>query len=84
MIHQALHYLYVHLFNYTDIIGCVLGTSWGLYILTPAWQITLTKAVMTFMLGGIGAIGGWAFKVFVIHPFHKYLKIKFPSSKFFN
>ena len=89
MIHSVLHFLYVHFFNHTDFIGAIAGTSYGVYLTVPhldtiTFGVIFGKAFLTMFLAVIGAVSGWFTKVFFIQPLHKWLKIKYPNSKFFN
>jgi hypothetical protein len=83
MLHQITHFLYSKVLEHTDFICAALFTIYGIHISSEFVEFTI-KAFVTFILGGVGAFGGFMMKIFIIHPMHKYLKRKFPSSKFFN
>lgn len=83
MLHQITHFIYTRILEHTDFICAGLCTIYGIHLSNELVGFSL-KVLVTFVLGGVGAFGGFLAKIFIIHPIHKYLKRKFPKSKFFN
>jgi uncharacterized membrane protein YeiH len=83
MLHQITHFIYNRILEHTDFICAAIFTIYGIHISNDFVEFTF-KALVTFVLGGVGAFGGFLAKIFIIHPIHKYLKRTFPKSKFFN
>lgn len=83
MLHQVSHFIYINIAERVDFIMMICGTWLGIHI-SQDFTLFALKIFATGFLAVIGTIFGWLAKIFITQPLHKYLKLKYPNSKFFN